>query len=180
VSLLGLRAGITAGIKTALPEVKSVETHGGAFDAGELKRIATISPAVRVAILGVGQARRGSGGTDLAVRCAAFVVTKTTPANPRDVKALALVSTLLHAVQGNAWGLAYADSPRDVAADNLFSGDLDKEGVALWAVHWDQEIRVGEVDTATLAAFKTFKADYDLAPKDGVILATDQVTGLDL
>ncbi|WP_434361057.1 hypothetical protein NF212_21885 [Parasalinivibrio latis] len=47
-------------------------------------------------------------------------------------------------VPNNRWGMAALCGATDVAAENLFSGRIDKQGVAMWAVTWSQSIRIGE------------------------------------
>ena len=85
-----------------------------------------------------------TGEQEMTVRLAAFVITADKRRLPKEEAALALVEALLALINGHRWGLSAITAAQNVKAENLFSGRVDKQGVALWAVTWDQAIRVGE------------------------------------
>ena len=178
-SLLTLRTAVVAGIKTLLPAVKTVLEYDGQFDNEELARHSIAAPAVLVAIAGVPKVEIASDGSLCTVRMVAFVLTRETPAVKRGAAALAIVNTLLHGIQEQQWGLGDVNTPKGVRGESLYDRQIDQKGTALWGVAWEQNLTLGTVDPATLAVFATFNADYDLAPVDGVIAATDKPTGLD-
>lgn len=146
MSLLALRTAIVDAIQEQLPAA-DCKTHPGRFDLSEIKRIATKTPAIRIAVLGLPTgAEAGSGEHDREVRFAAFVLTTDKPSLPRDVAALAMVGALIAALPGQRWGRpgVHPVDAAKVAADNLYSSGVDGTGLALWAVTWSQRIRMGE------------------------------------
>ncbi|KAB7624323.1 hypothetical protein [Alkalilimnicola sp. S0819] len=174
--LLSFRDAVVAGISQALTELKSCEAHGGRFDEKELRRYALRAPAVLVAVRRI-PALAAENEITPTLTCAAFVVTRDARGRPRDAAGLALVEALLQVVANNTWGLDWAHRPQRLEADNLYSAALDKQGVALWGVAWQQAVDLApEVDSATLADFITHHQDYDLAPADGTADASDTIT----
>ena len=173
--LTDLRTAIVAQIKTDLPSLKSVEAHGGRFTLPELKAVAVKSPAVRVACLGVSRATSTAQGVDVVAAWGAFVISKDLHPVSRDAVTLGLVSALLPIVPLNCWGLEdYVDSARDVRADNLFSRDLDAQGVSIWAVTWRHTVTLGRVDESTLDDFLRAWVEYDIN-QDGVVDTMDKI-----
>ncbi len=146
--LLSLRDAVVASLKAKLPAGLSIETHGGTFDLAEVKRFATLAPAVRVAIVGAGRASRHSDGRwKVPVRFAAVVVTRDTADATkvrRDAAALLLASAIELAIASNRFGLEGVFQPEDVEARSEYSGPLDTLGVALWQVTWTSAALIGE------------------------------------
>ncbi len=145
--LLALRAAVVASLKAKLPAGLSIETHGGTFDLAEVKRFATLAPAVRVAIVGAGRASRYADGRwRVPVRFAAVIFTRDT-AEPgkvrRDAAALLLASVIELAIASNRFGLEGVFQPEDVEARSEYSGPLDTLGVALWQVTWTSGVLIG-------------------------------------
>jgi phage gp37-like protein len=176
VSLLGLRAAIVAGCKAAVPSLRTCEAHGGRFAPEDLKRYATGAPAVLVACLGaVSVEQTAEGEADGMLRWAAFVLATDKAGHPRDAGALAVVEALLSRIPGNRFADAANTIPYDLRADNLYSGAVDKLGIALWAITWRQGTTLGAFDEATLAVFSEFRADWNLAGDPDQIDAQDLV-----
>jgi phage gp37-like protein len=175
--LTTLRTAITTQIGAALgASVKEVKPHGGRFSLAELKALAARSPSVRVACLGISEIRPVSAGVEAVTTWAAYVVAGDLPGGQaRDAVALALVGSLAVLIAAEDWDLASVDGARSVRADNLFSREIDRNGIALWALTWRHEVTLGAVDLATLDDFLTAHVDYDLAPTDGVADATDNI-----
>ncbi|RXJ70790.1 hypothetical protein CS022_22475 [Veronia nyctiphanis] len=143
--LLALRHAIIDTIKEALPELSAVDAHPGRFNLDELRRIATKLPAVRVAIMAFSKVVPiQTGERQLTVKLAAFVMTSDRRKLPKDESALAIVEALLTLIPGHRWTLSAVSGATDAKAENLFSGRVDKQGVAMWAITWQQVITVGE------------------------------------
>lgn len=177
MSLLAFRTAIVTGFTTALPAVKDIKEHAGRFDEAEIKRFATAAPAVRVALLELGDVKAlRSGEAAIDVRCGAFIATKDTQAQKRDKGALAIVGELAKAIPENTWGLEYAQNPKTIRASNLYSGSIDRLGIALWAITWNQQVHLGGIDPTTLDAFTKFHAEYDVAQTVDTVNPTDDVT----
>lgn len=173
---LELRSAIIAEVREKVSVLQeNCQAHGGRFDKGEIRRVAIKSPVVLIACLGLlGAESDGCGEVDAVFQWGAFVVTTDKPQLPRDAGALAIVTALANIIPGNRWGAA-ASEPERIRGDNLFSGQLEGAGVALWAITWQQKLTLGGLEEATLDDFLVFHADYDLAPPDGQIDAVDDV-----
>ncbi|WP_174889357.1 phage protein Gp37 [Candidatus Williamhamiltonella defendens] len=145
MKLTALRQAIMDKINAQLTELKAVAPHPGRFNLDELKRIATQLPAVRVALMGMPRVHMLETGENEAVlRLAAFVVTGDRRQLPKDEAALAIVESLLVLIPGQRWGVTGTMDAKDVKADNLFSGQVERQGVAMWAVTWEQSVRLGK------------------------------------
>ncbi len=139
------RNAIAGHIKGLLPHLRECRPHAGRFDLAELKRLAARTPAVYIAILGVPQSENpGSGELDLELAMAAHIVTADTRGLARDVSALNLAQTLISRIYGNRWGVKWAFPAQKVKGQNLYSGNIDRVGVAMWGVSWRQKVRLGE------------------------------------
>ena len=149
-SLNGMLAGIAAGVRAALPGLKTCAVHDGRFKASELRRWALRAPAVLIAWLGTPRAEApGVLWTDCDHRFAAFVVTRDRAAQrpkekslPRGKAARSIVYVLLLLIPRARWGLTDIGAAENLRAVNLYSGEVDKAGVALWAVTWRQALRL--------------------------------------
>ena len=163
MTLADLRAAIIADLQTRLSQNVKVEGHGGRFSADELQRYGAKAPTVLVAILGLGELTASGSTVDASVACAALVVTSDRPSLPRDLGALAIVTTLAPALPGNAFALDVSGAT-NVRADNLYSAQVDKLGVALWALTWRQPgVTLNALDPAALDDFLMLHVDYDAA-----------------
>ncbi|MGE4296938.1 MAG: hypothetical protein AB7E47_02820 [Desulfovibrionaceae bacterium] len=133
---------ISGRIKDAVPGLREAKPHPGRFDATELKRVATRSPAVMSACLGLSVVGDpGTGERDVELVLASFVVSQGA-ADPAAVKAREIVEALVLLLAEERWGQANTMAPTRISADNLF-GASGESGVALWAVSWRQVIRIG-------------------------------------
>jgi len=147
--LVTLRAAVVASLKRKLGSTINVDSHGGTFDLAEVKRFATLAPAVRVAIVGVGKASRyADGRLKLPIRFAAVVFTRDTATDgekiPRDTAALLLATAVELAVGGNRFGLEGVFQPTNLEAHSEYSGPVDTLGVALWQVTWTSDALIGD------------------------------------
>lgn len=136
---------VRAELAGLFPDLKACQVHDGKFNQAELKRIATKTPALLVALLGVTKVTDpGTEQSDAELQLAAFVVTRSSPGLDRGPAARALMEALLIHVPRTRWGLTGVSSGRDVRAQNFYAGEIDRQGVALWAVSWRQPVRLGD------------------------------------
>ena len=84
----------------------------------------------------------GLAWTDCDQELAAFVVTRDRTGEPRGKAARAIAAALLLLIPRARWGLADFGTAERLQARNLYSGEVDKEGVALWMVSWRQTLRL--------------------------------------
>lgn len=159
--LASLRDAIVSTIKTALPSLKTCETHGGRFDEGELARWGVNAPAVLVCCTNLGMPDFGTGGIQAPAAFVAYVITRNEPGVARDVSALNIVQALNKLLVGQSWSSNdFVTEPDAIESRNLYSTAADKKGVNLWAVTWRQTVVLGNPDSlAELDAFIRFAGD---------------------
>ena len=81
---------------------------------------------------------------------------------------------LLQIIDSNDWGSDdVVEDPANIKAQNLYSGTIDKTGVAMWAITWIQKIRLGETfDMGELDDF--LRAIGESVNDDGMTLIESQ------
>lgn len=176
-ALLDMRAAMVATVQAAVPTLRAVETHRGRFDSvAEIQRYAVRAPAVLIACSGFRVPAQSGGVLRIEANFAWFVIARDTSQIARDAYALTLVEALSSIIDDADWGLQDALTPGPLRADNLYSGTIDKTGIALWALGFTQALavdRLSSTDYAALAKFITFHSDVDVAPADGQIDITE-------
>ena len=143
LKFVSLSSSVVEKIATMLPKV-NIESYPGRFDVTELKRISTKLPAVRIAFMGSTKIdMMDTGENEATVRLAAFVITGDRRGLPKDSAALNIVEALLTLIPGQSWGVPGTTIAKNIKADNLYSGQVDRQGVAIWALTWEQTTRIG-------------------------------------
>lgn len=170
---------IVATVKARLSALKTVQSHGGSLTEAELRRWGAVAPAVFVAVLGVrSPATRLPDNVDMTF--CLYVATRNGVGGGRDDLALNLVQGLNQLLLGQRFGLdGFVGLPSQVDSQNLFSTDLDKTGLSLWAITWQQTV---ELDTAVslealddfIRAHTTYELGDEHSPvaEDLIILPT--------
>ena len=170
MSLLTLRDGILAGFTEAFaeyaPKKVKVSAHDGRFGVEDMRRYGADAPAIVVALLGIPRIGPAAGLIRMDTRWAAFVVTNDVGSLKRGPAALAIVGALARVIPGNTFGADDASEPSDVQAENLFSAEIDRHGIALWGVTWTQQLHVKALDDAELEAFELMEVEYHLDQVD--------------
>lgn len=138
-----LRQAIIDKISLEIPDLQAVDPHPGQFNLNELKRITTLLPAVRVAVLNTQTISLvGNGEKDIPLQLAAYVITED-GTSPKDESAMEYVESLLELIPGQRWGISGVTDAKNIQAQNMFTTDADIYGVAMWSVTWEQSIRTG-------------------------------------
>lgn len=170
-SVLDTRRAVVASLKSRLgSSVRTVDAYDGPLDSEELRRAFRQTPAVLVVALGLPNGE--DQGVSCVVNCrfAAFIVAAAATPATRGDSAFALAEAVFVEVLQNSAGLG---QPRNVRAENLYGAGVDGSGLALWAVHWEQAAFVDGADIETNLA--RVAVDWDLAPTDGTVDASDLV-----
>lgn len=177
MSLVSLRSAIITKVAERFTFLKAVEAHGGRFDADEITRIAVKTPAAFVSMIGVPRVETIGGQPTLAARWAIYLVAKASPTElkKRDEVVLEVAEALTAFVHGNRWSVETAHVPKNLRIENLYTPAVDRMGIALCAVSWEQASDLAALDLTTLDAFEMFFAAYDLAAQDGQIDTRDQL-----
>jgi hypothetical protein len=145
--LLTLRETIVSKIKVVCPELKDVAGHHGRFTESELEKFVTSAPAARVAILGLGYPQQISDeGVDYRVSVGVYVATRDgAQTNDRDEQAISAIERIMILADRTRWKLPFCQ-PCDVGgAQNLYSAQGLKDGIALWAVDLRQVVRLARL-----------------------------------
>ncbi len=173
MSLINVRFEIKRHYDTVLKHV-SVSEHGGAFGLEDIKRYAKRTPHVVISCLAIPEIKYESSVSVARVVFGAFCLTEERSDTKRDVAALALVEATTVELTSNDWNSTASGSPKNVSAANLFSGTLDKYGIAMWAIRWEQRVDLDRNVIATLDDFLTMTSEYDIAQTDDTINTTDK------
>jgi hypothetical protein len=141
-SFLDALDAVTAGIAAVVNDTGiRVEDHPGRFTETELGRILTKKRSVRVAVEQVPTLQiLGSGHFKAELLFTVFIICSDTRDQGRHRSALALAEKILKAVPHNRWQTQFLKPvlPASINADNLYSSEIDKKGIALWALSWQQ------------------------------------------
>ena len=99
---------------------------------------------MRVACLGVAEVEdSGDERSDAVLQLAALTIVRDTPGLGRATAATAIVDRLILGIPRDRWGIAGIGAARNLRAENLYSGEIDKTGVAIWGVLWRQTLNLG-------------------------------------
>ena len=136
---------ITAGIAQALAAEVDVQEHPGRFTEEELTQILLKQRSVRVAVEQIPALEVESSGVRKAeIQFSAVVICADRKGVDRHQEALNIVETLASLIPYATWGDRQrfrAVEPKNITADNLYSGDIRGKGIAMWALSWKQTIR---------------------------------------
>lgn len=136
---------ITAAITAALDPAIDVQEHPGRFTEEELGRIILKHRSVRVAIEDLPALTvDGTGLRGAEVQFTAVVICADRKGSDRHQAALNIVEALARLLPYQRWGQPEAFQalqPSEIVARNLYGGDIQGKGIAMWAVSWTQATR---------------------------------------
>ncbi len=142
-----------------IDKVQGVERHVGRFDKpADIKRwMSNRDGGIRIAALRVNSYETIGGRLIGNVNFAAYVFTAEQYGYQKDIRAEVITGRLVRALMGfDALPTAYSQVA-DVRSDNLYSGNVDELGLAIWAVTWSQQWYLDEeLNLGTLDDFLTF------------------------
>lgn len=150
-----------------------VSEHGGAFSLEDIKRIALKSPAIVVGALGIPSFEIQGSVISATTVFAAFCLAYDRKKERRDIAALLLAESVAVETLRNNWDGSASSSPKNIVGTNLYSIALDKLGVAMWAIRWEQLVDLQRNVLATLDDFLTMHSTYDLGQTDDTEVSTD-------
>jgi phage gp37-like protein len=141
--IVAYREAVVSRIRTSLPGLREVASHGGVFSLDEAKRRITNSPSVYVAVLGVKPGDHAPTGEITGrAEVAAYVFARNQGALAAETQAWAIAVDVVRAISGvhivNGSMLAC-----DIEVENLWSGELDRNGACIVAVVWSTEVVLG-------------------------------------
>ncbi|WED29163.1 hypothetical protein L3V77_24865 [Vibrio sp. DW001] len=149
-----------------IEKIQTVERHIGRFDkADDIKRwMSNRDGGVRVAALRVPQYETVGNRLIGNVNLVAYVFTTDQFGYEKDLRAEVVAGKLVRElVDRSALPTAYG-RVENVRSDNLYSGEIDKLGIAIWSVTWSQQWYLDEeIDLSTLDDFITFGLKGEIA-----------------
>lgn len=151
MSLIEARDAIVTALTPKLGEMRTVEPHGGRFTGKELALLLGKAPCTLVACLGIqGYALAGRERRDCNLRWVAYCLANDKDGQPRDVLAMETAYRIVELLPGQHWGLEERNcKPPEldsIRAENLYTGDIDRKRIALWAVTWSQRFIFPETE----------------------------------
>ncbi|GLQ73260.1 hypothetical protein [Vibrio penaeicida] len=149
-----------------IEKIQTVERHIGRFDkADDIKRwMANRDGGVRIAALRVPQYETVGNRLIGHVNLVAYVFTTDQFGYEKDLRAEVVAGKLVRElVDRSALPTSYG-RVENVRSDNLYSGEIDKLGIAIWSVTWSQQWYLDEeIDLSTLDDFITFGLKGEIA-----------------
>ncbi|PML45220.1 hypothetical protein BCT76_02845 [Vibrio tasmaniensis] len=149
-----------------IEKIQTVERHIGRFDkADDIKRwMSNRDGGVRVAALRVQQYETVGNRLIGNVNFAAYVFTTDQFGYEKDLRAEVVAGKFVRElVDRSALPTSYG-RVENVRSDNLYSGEIDKLGIAIWSVTWSQQWYLDEeIDLSTLDDFITFGLKGEIA-----------------
>lgn len=141
-------SGIRSGFAERGLELAQCEKAGGRISLETIEELGAATPAVLVSVLRLRDLTLlGRLGAQYHLDCAAYCVAGALAEESEDERAARMVELLIGSergilVSGRNWGRAdcRAIAPETLDAVNLWTGTVDQQGLALWAVSWSQRI----------------------------------------
>lgn len=173
MTLLSVRDEIAEVYKATLNNVHVI-THGGPLTVTDIEQIAAQSPAAIVSCLGIPRMFRQAATVSADAVFGVFCVVEDSQKSSRDAGALLLVESVMVELLNQRWNGEACGAPQDAVATNLYSTELDRCGVSLWAVRWRQQVDLDRNAITSIDDFETFFATYAVGPTD-TPTTTDEV-----
>ncbi len=119
----------------------NVEISAGRFDLAELTHTGFRAPAVRIAFLGAGKSSaQANEEREFEAAFSAFVVTEGAR---RGEEGRAILSEIAAAITLWHSGVRGTGLPKNLRIDALSTFEIERRAVALYAVSWTQNVRLG-------------------------------------
>jgi hypothetical protein len=126
------------------PDLRQCELHPGDLGEHEIKSIAPHCPAILIS-LGLVKPFEDMGDNtrNYPLVPVIYIITRDEPGLTRFEVAVTLVQSVLEIVHDNHFKVKGVSAPTELSAKNLFTGQVDREQVSLWAIRFTQKLRVG-------------------------------------
>ena len=147
--------------------------HTDKVDLDELSREAHGAPCVLETLPEATLADRTAGEVSVLATWSAYIIAEAREPQRRADEALSAVEAVIRAAASSDFGGTMQSVAESLAAQNLYSGELDGLSVALWLVRWRQQVSLEAAEAADISAlhrFRTITASF--APPAGEGSAT--------
>lgn len=139
ITYLDVRDSAVSQIRNAFasqPKIK-IEGHPGAFGEEEIKRLAQRTPAILVSMLKVSDP---DNQDESFAEFVCWVMYRADSLDRLYDGVLKIISALIPVIRGIDADWAYNDG-KNIQAESLYSGPLDRLNITLWAVKWKWRLR---------------------------------------
>ncbi len=174
-TLTELQDAAVAHIKAKAPGLRQCAPYAGQFAGEPGARVAIHAPAVLVAALDARPASPadvGDGRMDVTARMAAYCLARHAgDPGKREGACQDLAANVALAVSLASFGLADTGCARVIDMKTLTDARADQAGFALWAVTWEQELRLGAAAVESFGPITELRVG--LAPNVGAGHETD-------
>lgn len=159
MSLSDLRDAVESALDANVKPLAAVHVHGGQFGLAELRRYAIHAPCAVLSLRSIPAVEYEGGQVVASIEWAVYLIARDAVNAKKDAIALSLVEAALGVITPEQrWGGEASHPPESIKAPNLYSGDLDKVGIAFWAITWTQKQDIQRVDVSELADFLRYRA----------------------
>lgn len=143
-ALVDMQGKVVATIAALMPDLKECKPHPGRFTREELDKFRVKSPSVHVAVPSIRNPSSSGGVLQCSVKTVLVLTAKNTvdaddKAFNRADAAMNMVAAILLALPSATLGAGIGPC-EDISADNLYGSSDDKQGVAMWAIHWNNTV----------------------------------------
>lgn len=147
-------------VGAGVAQVNLIERHIGRFnEVSEVNRyLSGKTGGIRVCALRVTNIQQQAGGVVGTVDFAAYIMTTDHFGYSRDTRAEVITGLVTRLLCRRTAGkeMQAESAPKEIRADNLYSGNIDDLGVCIWCVTWSQQYRTDEeIDISTMDDFLT-------------------------
>jgi hypothetical protein len=186
MSILAYRQKIIDKLKASFKQFAEVRSHPGRFTAEDIARLCQKAPSAYVAVLSApGHEKLANGQLLLNVSVAIFIATRAKAGDAAETQGWRYAEAIAGLVLWNYFDYNAAFPADNVALENLWSDELDKEWACIMAVAFDAQVVIGEDIAARLLECKdqTFVFDevtFDLGVNENIDNLAPETGPLDL
>jgi phage gp37-like protein len=155
-------------------KVRTVDSLPGDWDADTMKRLLRLAPAVLIAFSG-GPVREVGANDAVTIDAQWSVIAVTAHASgeaarrrgdSQQIGAYEILESMIPKLHGET--IPDEGSLSLVSIENLYSGEIDKQGLAVYAMRFALPMTLPfALDESTIDPFETFDAKYDIPPFAG-------------
>lgn len=169
MSVIDIRTAIAAGIKTKLPELRTCKGFHGRFDNQLVKQYFNAAPGVLVFSPAVASAKQQARQPICSWRWVAYAFASGPSAQKRHDMALLLGEALVGLIVNEKWGVNGASQASDVRGESIYDDELDKDGLAVWAIAWTQPFDIELTAAANISNFLRAYTTFETPPESPTI-----------
>lgn len=128
--------------------VAAARVHRGVFDAETLARESVQAPALLLTCLALRPGEYAGGDLhEYTAELTLYCIARDRLGNSRLEGVLDdIITPLLGLIPGQLWGGSpFASGASAASARTLYAATIDQQGLALWAVEWEQSVRLPRV-----------------------------------